>query len=187
MSESAKRAAGRPRSDESEAALLDAAYWRILDEGYGALTVDAIAKAAGAGKQTLYRRWPSKAALAIEALAGKMAGRIDRPRETAIRAGDLTGFLKAEFAATKPFARSLAPLAVDAQSDPETARAFRDAFLKPRQSALRSILALSSPDPETRDALAEAIDGAIWRRVLLAEPLDEDFARRLGALLRTQT
>ncbi len=182
MSETPKRAAGRPRSEDSEAALLDAAYWRMLDLGYDALTVDAIAKAAGAGKQTLYRRWPNKAGLVIDALAAKAAQRIDRPREAAIRAGDLAAFLKAEFAALKPIGASLPGLFVDAQADPRTAEAFRTAMLKPRQNALRQILAAHSADAETRDALAEAIDGAIWRRLFLGEPLDDGLAHRLAAL-----
>ena len=182
MSETARRAMGRPRSAESEAALLDAAYWRMLDLGYDALTVDAIAKAAGAGKQTIYRRWPHKAALVIEAIAAKARQRVDRPREAAVRAGDLAAFLKAEFAALKPIAPSLRTLFVEAQSDPRTAGAFRAAMLKPRQDALRKILAAYSADAELRDALTEAIDGAIWRRLFLGEPLDERLARRLALL-----
>ena len=182
MSGTGRRAAGRPRSAESEAALLDAAYWRMLDLGYDALTVDAIAKAAGAGKQTIYRRWPHKAALVIEAIAAKARQRVDRPREAAVRSNDLAVFLKAEFAALKPIAPSLRTLFVEAQSDPRTAEAFRAAMLKPRQDALRKILAAYSADAEMRDALTEAIDGAIWRRLFLGEPLDERFARRLAAL-----
>ncbi len=182
MSESGRRPIGRPFSEASKAALLDAAYWRVLNEGYGALTVDAIAKAAGAGKQTLYRRWPNKAALVIEALAAKAADRIDRPREAAVRAGDLAAYLKAEFASLKPFAASLAALFVDAQADPRTAEAFRASMLKPRQTALRQIMAARPGDAELRDALIEAIDGAIWRRLFLREALDEGFARRLARL-----
>jgi AcrR family transcriptional regulator len=182
MSETARRAAGRPRSAEIEAALLDGAYWRMLDLGYEALTIDAIAKAAGAGKQTIYRRWPHKAALVIEAIAAQAARRVDRPREAAVRAGDLAAFLKAEFAALKPIAPSLRSLFVEAQADPRTAEAFRTAMLKPRQDALRKILAAHSADTELRDSLIEAIDGAIWRRLFLGEPLDEGLARRLAAL-----
>ncbi len=156
----------------------------MLDQGYDALTVDAIAKAAGAGKQTLYRRWPSKAALVIDALAAKAAERIDRPREAAVRAGDLAAYLKSEFTVLKPFAASLRALFVDAQADPRTADAFRATMLKPRQTALRQILAARSADAELRDALAEAIDGAIWRRLFLGETLDEGFALRLATLAR---
>ena len=185
MADTKKRQPGRPPSEDARAALLDAAWWRLIEDGYAALTVDAIAKAAGAGKQTLYRRWPGKAALAIEALAEKAGQRMDRPKETAIRKGDLSAYLQAEFASLKPYAASLAILFADAQGNPETAEAFRMAMVKPRQTALREVLAGASSDPALRDALIEAIDGAIWRRIFLGEPLDEAFARRL-ALLATK-
>jgi AcrR family transcriptional regulator len=182
MSEPEKRPPGRPPSEEARAALLDAAWWRLIEDGYGALTVDAIAKAAGAGKQTLYRRWPTKAALVIEALTEKTAQRIDRPKEAAIRKGDLAAYLHAEFASLKPYGTSLAALFAEAQATPQTAEAFRAAIVKPRQIALREVLAGASPDPALRDALVEAIDGAIWRRIFLGEPLDDAFARRLALL-----
>jgi hypothetical protein len=95
------------------------------------------------------------------ALTEKNAPRIDRPKEAAIRSADLLGYLKSEFAALKPYAASLRALLVDAQADPQTTEAFRTAMLKPRQSALRQILAASTADADLRDALAEAIDGAI--------------------------
>ena len=174
------RPPGRPPSPEARAALLDAAWWRLIEDGYSALTVDAIAKGAGAGKQTLYRRWPNKAALVIEALAEKIARRMDRPRETAIRKGDLPAYLHAEFGSLKPYAASLPALFAEAQMLPQTAEAFRMALVRPRQAALREILAGASSDAALRDALAEGIDGAIWRRVFLGEPLDDAFARRLA-------
>ena len=89
MSESSPRPPGRPRSAASRAALLDAAYWQVVERGYGSVTAGAIAAAAGAGKQTLYRWWPSKGRLVLAAFAAKAHERIDRPREAAIRAGEV--------------------------------------------------------------------------------------------------
>src|ERR1700734_1652807 len=99
MSESPPRPPGRPRSEASRAALLDAAYWQVVERGYAAVTADAIAAAAGAGKQTLYRWWPSKGRLVLEAFVAKARERIDRPREAALRAGDVEKFLVADLAA----------------------------------------------------------------------------------------
>ena len=182
MPDSAKRPPGRPPSEESHAALLDAAWWRLLESGYAEVTVGAIAKAAGAGKQTIYRRWPNKAALVVDALAAKRAERIDRPKEAAVKKGDILAFLKAELAGLKPYASSLPALFADAQADPRTAEAFRAAMVAPRQAALREVLASPSADPKIRDALVEAIDGAFWRRIFLGEPLDEAFAAQMARL-----
>src|SRR5580692_7378875 len=92
------RPPGRPRSEASRGAILDAAYWQTKERGYPAVTAASIAKAAGAGKQTLYRWWPSKAAVILDAFAQKSRERIDRPQEAAIRSGDLLNFLRAVFA-----------------------------------------------------------------------------------------
>ena len=59
--------AGRPRSEEAHKAILDATLELLVEVGYSALTVEGIASRAGVGKATIYRRWPSKLPLVIEA------------------------------------------------------------------------------------------------------------------------
>ncbi len=59
--------AGRPRSEEAHKAILDATLDLLVEVGYSALTVEGIAQRAGVGKATIYRRWPSKLPLVIEA------------------------------------------------------------------------------------------------------------------------
>src|SRR5271163_3391388 len=117
MSESSPRPPGRPRSEASRAALLDAAYWQVVERGYAAVTANAIAAAAGAGKQTLYRWWPSKGRLVLEAFAAKARERIDRPREAAMRAGEVERFLVADIAAAAPLFSALRFLIAEAQTD----------------------------------------------------------------------
>lgn len=58
---------GRPRSQESEDAILEATMMILADEGYGGLTTDKIAARAHASKSTIYRRWPTKEHLALAA------------------------------------------------------------------------------------------------------------------------
>src|SRR5271170_7115019 len=95
METQANRSPGRPRSEASRSAILDAAYWQVTERGYGSVTAESIARAAGAGRQTFYRWRPSKAAVILDAIAEKGRTRIDRPQEAAIRSDDLPAFLGA--------------------------------------------------------------------------------------------
>jgi AcrR family transcriptional regulator len=182
MDESPQRPPGRPRSEVSRAALLDAAYWQVVSRGYAEVTAEVIAKAAGAGKQTLYRWWPSKGRLVLEAFAAKARERIDRPREAALRAGDVEKFLVADLAAAAPFLPALRFLLAEAQTDPDLLAALRVNVLEPRAAALDAALERRVPDPQRRKTLVEAIDGAVWRRLLLGAPLDSAFAASLAEM-----
>ncbi len=62
--------AGRPRSEEAHQAILDATLSLLVEVGFSALTVEGVANRAGVGKATIYRRWPSKLPLVVEAFGG---------------------------------------------------------------------------------------------------------------------
>jgi AcrR family transcriptional regulator len=62
----ATRGRGRPRRAEADAEILDAALAMLRAGGYRALSLDEVARRAGTAKSSIYRRWPSKAALAAE-------------------------------------------------------------------------------------------------------------------------
>ncbi len=79
---------GRPRDEEADAAILDAALALLSDEGYGGLRMEAVAAKAGVAKATVYRRWAAKLSLAIAAIA-----RI--PELPPVDTGSLSGDLQA--------------------------------------------------------------------------------------------
>jgi len=80
--------AGRPRSEEAHQAILDATVELLAEVGFSALTVEGVAQRAGVGKATIYRRWPSKLPLVVEAFGGL-------PRFEDVDTGELAGDLKA--------------------------------------------------------------------------------------------
>ncbi|MFK7897673.1 MAG: TetR/AcrR family transcriptional regulator [Myxococcota bacterium] len=61
---------GRPRSEEAHQAILAATLDLLVEVGFSALTVEGVAQRAGVGKATIYRRWPSKLPLVVEAFRG---------------------------------------------------------------------------------------------------------------------
>lgn len=66
--EQATRKAGRPRSAESHQAIISATLELLAEEGFEAMSIEGIAARAGVGKTTIYRRWPSKNELVVDAL-----------------------------------------------------------------------------------------------------------------------
>ena len=67
---------GRPRSEEAHKAILDATLELLAEVGFSGLTVEGVAVRAGVGKATIYRRWPSKLPLVVEAY-GQLPGMED--------------------------------------------------------------------------------------------------------------
>ena len=65
----ASRRPGRPRSEEADRAIIDAALDLFAESGAGGLCIEAVAARAGVGKSTIYRRWPGKEDLLVDALA----------------------------------------------------------------------------------------------------------------------
>jgi AcrR family transcriptional regulator len=62
------RPPGRPRDPQADRAILDAAIELFVKQGYEAMSMEGIADRAGVGKTTIYRRWPSKEELVVDAI-----------------------------------------------------------------------------------------------------------------------
>ncbi len=70
---------GRPRSQAAHDTILKAALRLVMKRGFRAVSVDEIAATAGVGKMTIYRHWPNKAALVIDALVVLIGGKNGLP------------------------------------------------------------------------------------------------------------
>src|SRR5260370_10613411 len=62
------RKPGRPRSAQAHKAIIDATLELLAEEGFQGLSIEEVAARAGVGKTTIYRRWPSKDELVMEAI-----------------------------------------------------------------------------------------------------------------------
>jgi AcrR family transcriptional regulator len=180
---------GRRRNAAARDAILDVTFDLLGTGGVADLTIDAIAEAAGVGRQTIYRWWPSKGAVVAEAMT-RRARVIVPARDTGSLAADLAGFLADSFAGLQDptTARALRQLAAVAQQDEHVAGVLAD-FTAQRRAALRALLGRARasgdiPPGADLDMLVDMAYGVLWYRLLIGHaPLDEDAARRLAASL----
>jgi AcrR family transcriptional regulator len=184
------RPPGRPRSEAARRAILIAALELVAEVGYARLTIEGIAARAGVGKQTIYRWWPTKGDILLEAAAVKAELHVPVTDHGSYEA-DLRAFLKASYKlANHPqLGDLLRAIIAEAQINPEFGARFRADFLQRRRDALAVITdrALERGDlPERPDpvTIADIVFGTIWYRVTATrQPLDNDLVEDLTATL----
>jgi AcrR family transcriptional regulator len=131
---------GRQRSSESEEAILKATLQLLKEKPLRDITVDAIARKAGVGKMTIYKWWPSKAYVALDAFRKKMNRVVAMP-DTGDTERDLAELLYSIMSFyISPTGRIFSQFLAESQSDPEFAALFREHFLKPRRESAGAFL-----------------------------------------------
>lgn len=180
------------RSDRSRRAILDAALALVGEVGYNRLTVEAIAARAGVGKQTIYRWWPSKAAVLLDAsltlaadaeTEGGWAGFPD----TGDLAADLKLVLRAtvdEFGDPKYEAPARA-LAAAGATDPALGARFTEQLLEPQLALYEERLrtareaGLLAPDTDLRLTVEMLLGPLTYRWLLRTGPLTHAYTDAL--------
>ena len=182
------RGRGRPRSEKAQKAILAAAIDLLLEHGLHAMSMDAVAERAGVSKATIYRWWPSKELLALDALATEwQVTAPEATRDTGSLRGDLLARLRPWLRQLrdKPYGRVVAGLVATAQADAEFAELYLERFVRSRRDAMRPVLlrAIDRGEIPTNIDLEVALDliyGPIYHRMLHGHaPLDERFARNV--------
>jgi AcrR family transcriptional regulator len=160
--------AGRPRSEEAHQAILDATLASLAELGFSGLTVEGVATRAGVGKATIYRRWPSKLHLVIEAFS-QLPGLEDVDTGTVV--DDLEEMLQTYlhgFSST-PLARVMPSLAGERAHNPELSELLDPILKGRRQPIIRALergVARGELQPDLDlDMAADVIFGAIFTRV----------------------
>lgn len=166
-------------------AVLDATVELLEEVGYGATTIEGIARRAGVGKQTIYRWWGgSKADLILEAFIGVEPERVPAPDTGSLR-GDLLAILQPVFdrSADRDRGTSLAnrTLMAEAQLDPDFLPAYRrvhESWWGPLDEALRRGIVRGELAPDSDvGAVIDVLLGFAWYRLLLGHrPLDAEIA-----------
>jgi AcrR family transcriptional regulator len=170
------------RNESSRVAILEAALAVCREVGYAKLTIEAIAARAGVGKQTIYRWWPSKGAVVLEAFE-RVAAELS-VADTGDVTDDVRSFITRVVGlfADPDFGPHLSALIGEAQHDPHVQSALLERYIRPRRAPL--VLRLKAAqqngqlDPSVDpDTLLEVIFGALYHRLLLKNaPLEKSYA-----------
>jgi AcrR family transcriptional regulator len=170
------------RSESSRLAILDAALSLCRERGFAKVTVEGIAARAGVGKQTIYRWWPSKGAVLLDALEG-VAARIPTADTGEVLADMRTRLAQVvDLYADESFGPLLAALIGEAQHDPSLHADFLERYLKPRRAQAVLVLKIAQQDGQlpgdlNLDDISDLIFGAVYHRLLLRNgPLNKAYA-----------
>lgn len=187
MNLAAVKSVGRPRDETRDAAILEATIAVLQDVGYDRLTIDAVAAKARASKATVYRRWPNKAALVVDAMACLKPATEPGAEppclfpDTGSLRSDLFAGLEAMGAKLSTEEGKLMCAVMTAQTrDPELAAAMRGVTVDKRRSCEivvdRAIQRGELTSAVGLNAVAEVIPALMYSRLLVTgQPFDREF------------
>jgi AcrR family transcriptional regulator len=183
--DSATPTVGRPRSERARLATLEAAADLLVEGGLTAATMEAIAARAGVSKVTIYKWWPSRGAVAVDAYFHRFDETYSYV-DTGDVAADLTTQVRLLIHAFRGRAGEImAELIGRAQTDPALAETLRTGWLVPRREAAAAVLERAvargqlRPDADVPTVMDELYAPLYWRLLMGHQPLDDALADEL--------
>jgi AcrR family transcriptional regulator len=178
------RRPGRPRSERADQAILAAALDLFAECGPDALCIEQVAARAGVGKATIYRRWPGKEDMLVDALDG-LGTHLPVPQGRSVRA-DLVALLDAirREAADPRRARLFALLQGEGVRYPRLMAKYVQTVVQPRRDVVRAVLRRGVATGELRentdiDAAIFLLNGAVLASMYSPEQADTRYAKRV--------
>ncbi len=185
----AKSGRGRPRSPETRAKILKAAYEMLNEVGFMDLTIEGVAAKAEVGKPTIYRRWKTKAALAMDAFLEAVTPEIVFPDTGKAREDFREQMYKIVRLMNSSRGEVLANVIGCGQADEELIAAFRDNWLTPRREDAKRIFQRGVDRGELREGIdaevaIDALYSPLFYRLLLKhQPLTNKLVDELIDLI----
>ncbi|MEV0353571.1 TetR/AcrR family transcriptional regulator [Nonomuraea sp. NPDC050680] len=191
----AGRGRGRPRDPETDTAILNAALELFVERGVEGTSIEEVAKRAGVGKPTLYRRWRSKEDLLAQAIEQWVSAEVT-PSAADVYALPPHALVEhvlpaaAEMAASLAFRALVARIMGSAVSHPALMAVYWRHYILPRRELAAAMLRRAqqdgtvAPDADL-DVLIDMMAGAVTYRVLQPDPPDTaEMLRYLTAVYR---
>ncbi len=168
----ARRSVGAVRSEESANAILDAAAEILSEGGNAAFTMEAVARRARAGKQTIYRWWPNRARLLLDVYHRQKGA--DGVNYQGGSAAEFERFIRElwVFWRETPAGRGFRLVVAESQTDPGAAEALADYFAKRRAEFIAAV-APPGADAEAVGTVHDMLIGFNLGRLLTGR-LDDD-------------
>jgi AcrR family transcriptional regulator len=180
---------GRPRSGRTEKAILKAANELVTTAGLAEMTMEGVAERAGVGKASIYRRWPSKGALAFDAVVDTVLATQPTPN-TGTLEGDLESVARNWVrVANGRNGRTVAHLIAEVQSDPGLAAVWRERFVgrirrERRPIIERAITRGEVPAGSDAELIMDMLFGPLYHRYLNGHlALNASFARGVARMV----
>jgi AcrR family transcriptional regulator len=184
------RQPGRPRSEESRQSILRSTLELLKQNGgFPELSIEAIAADAKVGKTTVYRWWPTKAALVADAFSASADEELRFPNTGSVQSDMSLQMRRLIRIFRSKRGKVVAALLAGGQSDPELIEAFRDRFLWPRrkqayQTLQRGIDRGELPAGSDLDLILDSLYGPIYMRFLIRHAkLEESLADEICGLV----
>jgi AcrR family transcriptional regulator len=184
-----QRPPGRPRSEDARQAILRSTLKLLRRVGFPELSIEAIAADARVGKTTVYRWWPNKGALVVDAFASSTEEELRFPDSGSVYR-DMAHQMN-QFLAVLHSARGRIVKAVIAagQSDPKLLEEFRNRLLRPRRQGAyrtlrRGIERGELPEDLDLDLVLDILYGAMYMRFLIRhDEMSEDYINNVCRLV----
>ncbi len=166
-------------------AICEAVFELLGEVGYDRMSMDAVAARARASKATIYRGWPTKPDLVMDAFEHRFGGPFE-PQDTGSLRGDLLALLTTACeVANSPDGDVMTGLMTAATRNQELAETIRRCAYEAKRSAYDTIVRRAVergelPDGATSELLHEILHAMVLNRTMWREgPLDESFATRM--------
>ena len=175
--------AGRPRDPQVDEAILSATLELLAEEGYAQLTIERIAGRAGVGKASLYRRWPDKVSVVLDAVS--RSPERPSPPDTGSLRGDVLVYLRTLVRYRTLHSEAITAISSEALSNPRFGEAFRARMTEPSIAGLRIVVQRAIDRGEIPSGIDVALLASLPPALLYAQrlfagrPPDEEFVVRI--------
>ncbi|WP_066363232.1 TetR/AcrR family transcriptional regulator [Neobacillus drentensis] len=172
MAEKKQSVVGRPRSESSKIAILNATIDLLEKSGYSTLTIEAIAAHAGVGKATIYRWWANKSFLVFDAFLMSTETHMDFLEKTSIRENFRQQLHTLANVLNGTLGRTMIALVAESGEDSELSKVFYTNYLNPRREDAKMILERAIAQGEIQstiniDVALDMLYGPIYFRILI--------------------